>query len=42
VILMDGVEAESHLPEFNDMIKEYPTMFAGNCEDVINFVTSNS
>jgi len=42
IILMDGEEAERHIPEFNDMIKDYPNMISGNCEDVIDFVLSNS
>jgi len=42
IILMDGEEAERHIPEFNDMLKDYPNMISGNCEDVIDFVLSNS
>lgn len=40
VALMDGAEAESHIPELSEMAKGYPTIFAGNCETVINFIKS--
>ena len=40
IALTDGVEGERHLPELNELAKGYPTIFAGNCEDVINFINS--
>lgn len=38
IALTDGAEGERHLAEMNELAKGYPNIFAGNCEDVINFI----
>lgn len=38
IVLTDGNEGEKHLPEMNELAKDYPNIFAGNCESVINFI----
>ena len=38
IILTDGAEGERHLPEINKLVEKYPTIYAGNCENVIDFI----
>jgi hypothetical protein len=38
IVLADGQEAESHINDFNKLASGYPNIFAGNCEDVIDFI----
>jgi glycine cleavage system H lipoate-binding protein len=38
IILTDGDEGERHLPEINEQVKKYPNIYAGNCENVIDFI----
>jgi hypothetical protein len=38
IVLADGKEAESHINDFNKLAVGYPNIFAGNCEDVIDFI----
>ena len=40
IVLTDGAEGESHLPEMNELASGYTNIFAGNCESVINFIES--
>jgi hypothetical protein len=40
IALLDGGEAESHIPELKELFKEFPRLFVGNCENVINFINS--
>ena len=39
-ILIDGEWGESHIPELNDICKEYPNIQCGNCESLIDFINS--
>lgn len=38
VALVDGYAGEQHLDLFNKKVKNYPNIFAGNCEQVINWL----
>jgi hypothetical protein len=38
VALIDGYAGELHLNTFNEKVKDYPNIFAGNCEQVINWI----
>jgi hypothetical protein len=40
IALTDGAEGERHLPEMNELVNGYPNIFAGNCENVIDFINS--
>jgi hypothetical protein len=40
IALTDGKEGESHLAEMNELVKDYPNIFAGNCEQVIDFIST--
>jgi hypothetical protein len=40
IALTDGAEGERHLAEMNELTKDYPNIFAGNCEDVIAFISA--
>jgi len=40
IVLTDGAEGESHLPEMNELATGYPSIYAGNCESVIDFISS--
>jgi len=39
-VLIDGKWGESHIPHMNKLAEGYPTIFAGNCENVIDFINS--
>ena len=38
IALVDGYAGEQHLDLFNKKVKNYPNIFAGNCEQVINWL----
>jgi hypothetical protein len=40
IALTDGAEGERHLAELNELAKDYSNIFAGNCENVIDFINS--
>jgi hypothetical protein len=40
IALTDGAEGERHLAEMNELTKDYQNIFAGNCEDVIAFISA--
>ena len=40
IALTDGAEGERHLPELNELATEYPNIFAGNCEQVIDWINA--
>lgn len=40
IVLTDGAEGERHLPEMNELANGYSTIYAGNCESVIDFINS--
>ena len=42
VVLIDGYAGEQHLNSFNEKVKNYPNIFAGNCEQVIDWVLSQT
>jgi hypothetical protein len=40
IVLTDGAWGESHLPSMNALVQNYPNIFAGNCESVIDFISA--
>jgi hypothetical protein len=42
VALVDGYAGEQHLVSFNDQVKNYPNIFAGNCEQVIDWLNAQA
>ena len=41
IMLCDGEEAESHLRKMNEELVDYSNIFAGNCEQVIDFISKS-
>jgi hypothetical protein len=40
IALTDGAEGERHLSDLNELANGYPNIFAGNCESVIDFIST--
>lgn len=40
IALTDGAEGERHLGQMNKLVKDYSNIFAGNCEQVIDFISA--
>jgi hypothetical protein len=40
IALTDGAEGERHLAKMNELAVGYPNIFAGNCEQVIDFIST--
>ena len=42
IALVDGYAGEQHLDSFNEKVKDYPNIFAGNCEQVIDWLNTQA